>query len=157
MISSALYFICFAVLFFHTEKDMRWITIAGMIYILLENILYWWFLNNIYSFDFSIYLACCWFLDVSFLFLTACTLKGWSKKISLAVSIPILFCQILVVQSSSLFPSLTKFAIESSYPTFVEVIIFCYSFKFNTIPEWIKTSTIVSLVVIARLIPSMLK
>lgn len=153
MISSALYFICFAVLLLNADKGIRIMSIFGMIHILLENVLYWWFSAHGVYFDLSLYMTLCWLLDIALLFGTACVLSGWKKKLTLSVSVPILFCQIIVMQFPFLLPFALNFVINSSYQTLMEVLILCASFKDNTIKEWIKTATVVSLVVLARFLP----
>lgn len=153
MISSALYFICFAVLLLNADKGIRIMSIFGMVHILLENLLYWWFSAHSVYFDLSLYMTFCWLLDIALLFCTACVLSGWKKKLTLAVSVPILFCQIIVMQFPFLLPFALNFVITSSYQTLMEVLILCASFKDNTVKEWIKTATVVSLVVLARFLP----
>ncbi len=153
MISSALYFICFAVLLLNADKGIRIMSIFGMIHILLENALYWWFSAHGVYFDLSLYMTLCWLLDIALLFGTACVLSGWKKKLTLSVSVPILFCQIIVMQFPFLLPFALNFVINSSYQSLMEVLILCASFKDNTIKEWIKTATVVSLVVLARFLP----
>ncbi|AFC21410.1 hypothetical protein [Staphylococcus haemolyticus] len=153
MISSALYFICFAVLLLNADKGIRIMSIFGMIHILLENALYWWFSAHGVYFDLSLYMTLCWLLDIALLFGTACVLSGWKKKLTLSVSVPILFCQIIVMQFPFLLPFALNFVINSSYQTLMEVLILCASFKDNTIKEWVKTATVVSLVVLARFLP----
>jgi len=153
MISSALYFICFAVLLLNADKGIRVMSIFGMIHILLENAMYWWFSAHGVYFDLSLYMTLCWLLDIALLFGTACVLSGWKKKLTLSVSVPILFCQIIVMQFPFLLPFALNFVINSSYQTLMEVLILCASFKDNTIKEWVKTATVVSLVVLARFLP----
>uniref|UniRef100_A0AAU8GFM5 Uncharacterized protein n=1 Tax=Salmonella phage vB_SEnST11_KE22 TaxID=3161173 RepID=A0AAU8GFM5_9CAUD len=153
MISSALYFLCFAVLLLNADKGIRIMSIFGMIHILLENILYWWFSVHIQFFDLSLYMSLCWLLDIALLFATACVLSGWKKKLMLSVSVPVLFCQIIVMQFPYLLPLALNFVINSSYQTVMEVLILCASFKDNTVKEWLKTATVVSLVVLARFLP----
>lgn len=153
MISSALYFICFAVLLFNNDVRIRVMSIFGMAHILIENLVYWWFSSHIQYFDLSLYLSICWLLDITLLFLTACILSGWRKKLTLGLALPILFCQIITMQFPDLIPTILGFVVNSSYQTLMEVIIFCASFKDSTVREWVKTSLVMSLVVLARLIP----
>lgn len=153
MISSALYFICFAVLLLDNDKGIRTMSVFGMVHIVAENILYWWFCSHTYAFDLSLYLTFCWFLDISLIFLTACALTGWRKKLMLALSLPILFCQILVMQFPFILPNALGFTINSSYPTFMEVILLCAAYKSGTIKEWLKTSVVVGFIIIARIVP----
>ena len=157
MISSALYFICFAVLLLNADKGIRIMSIFGMIHILIENIMYWWFSVHVEFFDLSLYITMGWLLDIALLFATACVLSGWKKKLTLSLSIPILFCQIIVMQFPFLLPFALSFVINSSYQTLMEVLILCASFKDNTVKEWLKTATVVSLVVLARFLPMLIR
>lgn len=157
MISSALYFLCFAVLLFNTEKGIRVMSIFGMTHILLENCLYWWFSVHSSFFDLSLYMSLCWLLDIALLFGTACVLSGWKKKFTLSIAVPVLFCQIIVMQFPFILPFALDFVINSSYQTTMEILILCASFKDTTIKEWIKTATVVSLVVLARFLPMLIR
>ena len=157
MISSALYFLCFAVLLFNTDKGIRIMSVFGMIHILLENIAYWCFSNHVEFFALSLYLSIGWLLDIACLFLTACVLSGWKKKLTLALAVPVLFCQIIVMQFPFILPSALNFVIDYSYQTFMEITILCASFKDSTVKEWVKTATVVSLVVLARFLPMLIR
>ena len=156
MISSVFYFLCFVVLFFHVDKGIRTMSVLGMVHILAENIMFWWFSENSQFFDLSLYLNLCWFLDISVLFGAACVLSGWKKKLTLSIAVPILFCQIIVMQFPLILPELLSFVINSSYQTWMEVIILCANFRDNTMKEWIKTASVVSLLVLARLLPMLI-
>ncbi|UYL84825.1 hypothetical protein pEaSNUABM55_00027 [Erwinia phage pEa_SNUABM_55] len=156
MIASALYFVCFVVLLFHTDKGIRIMSVFGMIHILSENGLYWWFSEHIQYFDWNLYLTGCWFLDIGLLFSSACVLQGWRKKLTLAVSVPVLFSQMLALQYPNVLPDIFGFVVESSYPTMMEMVILCASFKDSTIKEWLKTCVIISALVLARFIPMLL-
>lgn len=153
MISSLFYFIAFAILCTSAEKGIRAMSIFGMVHILLENVIYWFFSVNILLFDLSLYLTLCWLLDIAFIFASACVFSGWKKKLTLALSVPLLFCQIIVMQFPDLLPGTLDFVINSSYQTAMEIYILCSSFKDNTIKEWIKTSSVWSCLVLARLLP----
>lgn len=153
MISSVFYFLCFIILLFHSDKGIRIMSVFGMVHIFLENILLWWFSSNTQFFDLSLYLNFCWFLDISFIFGAACILSGWKKKLTLSVAVPILFCQIISTQFPFIIPGLLDFVINSSYQTWMEIIILCANFKDTTVKEWIKTATVISLLVLARVLP----
>ena len=153
MISSVFYFLCFIVLLFHSDKGIRVMSMLGMTHIFSENMLLWWFSSNTQFFDLSLYLTLCWFIDIAFVFVAACVLSGWKKKVTLSITIPILFCQIISMQFPLLLPGLLDFVISSSYQTWMEVIILCANFKDATVKEWIKTSSVISLLIIARIIP----
>lgn len=150
MISSVFYFLCFIILFFHSDKGIRIMSVLGMVHIFLENTLLWWFSSNTQFFDLSLYLNLCWFLDISLIFGAACILSGWKKKLTLSVAVPILFCQIISMQFPFVIPGILDFVINSSYQTWMEVIILCANFKDTTVKEWIKTATVISLLVLAR-------
>lgn len=156
MISSVFYFLCFVVLLFHVDKGIRIMSVLGMVHILIENIMLWWFSVNTQYFDLSLYLNLCWFLDISVLFGAACVLSGWKKKLTLSLAVPILFCQIIVMQFPLILPDLLSFVINSSYQTWMEVIILCANFRDNTVKEWIKTASVVSLLVLARFLPMLI-
>lgn len=153
MISSVFYFLCFIILLCHSDKGIRIMSVFGMVHIFLENILLWWFSSNTQFFDLSLYLNFCWFLDISFIFGAACILSGWKKKLTLSVAVPILFCQIISMQFPFIIPGLLDFVINSSYQTWMEIIILCANFKDTTIKEWIKTAIVISLLVLARALP----
>lgn len=156
MISSVFYFLCFVVLLFHVDKEIRVMSVFGMAHILLENLMLWWFSVNSQFFDLSLYLNLCWFLDISVLFGAACVLSGWKKKLTLSLAVPILFCQIIVMQFPLILPDLLSFVINSSYQTWMEVVILCANFRDNTVKEWIKTASVVSLLVLARFLPMLI-
>lgn len=156
MISSVFYFLCFVVLLFHVDKGIRIMSVLGMVHILIENIMLWWFSVNTQYFDLSLYLNLCWFLDISVLFGAACVLSGWKKKLTLSLAVPVLFCQIIVMQFPLILPDLLSFVINSSYQTWMEVIILCANFRDNTVKEWIKTASVVSLLVLARFLPMLI-
>lgn len=156
MISSVFYFLCFVVLLFHVDKGIRIMSVLGMVHILIENIMLWWFSVNAQYFDLSLYLNLCWFLDISVLFGAACVLSGWKKKLTLSLAVPVLFCQIIVMQFPLILPDLLSFVINSSYQTWMEVIILCANFRDNTVKEWIKTASVVSLLVLARFLPMLI-
>lgn len=156
MIISAMYLLCFAVLLFNTDRGIRVMSYFGITHILLENGFYWWFTQHIQYFDWNLYLTGCWFLDISLLFASACVLQGWRKKLTLAVSVPILFSQMLALQYPAVFLQVFDFAMGSSYPTMMEAIILCASFKDTTISEWLKTVSVLSLLIFARFIPFLL-
>ena len=153
MISSVFYFLCFAILLFHSDKGIRTMSAFGMVHIFLENTLLWWFSSNTQFFDLSLYLNLCWFLDISLIFVAACILSGWKKKLTLSIAVPILFCQIISMQFPFIIPELLDFVINSSYQTWMEAIILCANFKDTTVKEWIKTATVISLLVLARVLP----
>lgn len=154
MISSMLYFICFAILLYNTGKAMRAVCCFGMAHILIENLMLHWFSVHPEFFDLSFYMMLCWMLDIALLFCSACVLSGWKKKLTLSIAVPVLFCQIIAMQFPFVIPQILDFAINSSYQTVMESIILCGSLKDGSIKDWIKTSLIVSLVVIARFIPA---
>ena len=128
----------------------------GITHILSENGLYWWFTQHIQYFDWNLYLTGCWFLDIGLLFASACVLQGWMKKLTLAVSVPVLFSQMMALQYPEVLPQVFDFVTGSSYPTMMEMVILCASFKDTTITEWLKTAAVISLLVIARFIPMLL-
>lgn len=153
MISSVLYFICFAVLLYNTDKGIRIMASFGMVHTLAENVVYWWFSSNVAYFDLSLYLTLCWVLDISLLFGAACVLSGLRKKLTLALVVPILALQMIVMQYPLLFPSLLDFVIFDSSQTIIEIFILCATFKDNTITEWLKTAAVMTCILIARFIP----
>ena len=156
MIISAMYFVCFAVLLFNTDRGIRVMSAFGITHILCENGLYWWFSEHIQYYDWNLYLTGCWFLDIGLLFSSACVLQGWRKKLTLAVSVPVLFSQMIALQYPAVLPQVFGFVAESSYPTLMEMVILCATFKDSTIVEWLKTVTVIGLLVLARFIPLLL-
>ena len=131
-------------------------SVFGITHILSENGLYWWFSEHIQYFDWNLYLTGCWFLDIGLLFASACVLQGWRKKLTLAVSVPVLFSQMMALQYPEVLPEMLNFVTGSSYPTMMEIVILCASFKDSTIVEWLKTASVISLLVLARFIPMLL-
>ena len=152
MITSIFYFVCFIVLATNENMGIRIMSFFGMIHIILENALLWFFTTHINYFDLTLYLTLCWFLDIALIFGSACVLSGWKKKLTLALAVPLLFCQIIVMQFPFILPDLLGFVLTSSYQTTMEVFILCSSFKDNTIKEWLKTSTILSCLILARFV-----
>lgn len=153
MIISAFYIFCFIVLLLNTDISIRLMSVFGIIHISIENMVYYWYLAHPNLFELNLYLTGCWFLDILLLFSTACILKGWRKKLTLSIAIPVLFLQMLTMQYPFLIPGVFDFVINSSYSTTMEMIILCASFKDNTITEWIKTVLVISSLIFARILP----
>lgn len=156
MIASWFYFVCFILLFFNPEKCIRAMACFGIAHTILENAVYFWFYYHPEYFDITLFMTSCWILDICLLFSSACVLKGLRKKLTLSVGVPVLFLQMVTMQFPFLIPGVLNFVLNSSYQTFMETTILCSSFKESPASEWIKSSIIISLLVIARFIPELL-
>lgn len=157
MILSGFYLICFLLLLSSKEAGIRYLSVLCTLHIALENAFYFWMSKNPNYFDWSLYLTGCWFLDIALLFCCAFLLQGWKKRLTLATCIPILFSQMLCLQYPYVIPWLFGFAVESAYPSMMEMLILCSSFKDRTIKESIRTSLIIGLLVLARVYPYMIR
>lgn len=143
MVTSYFLIICFMVLMLKKDKEIRLMSALCMSHIILENLILHFFRTRPELFDLSFYLTLCWSLDIILLFCVACVITGASKKLTLALTIPFLFCQIIVFQYPYMFPSLFSFSLSSSYLNFMETFIFVSSLKDTTLKEWGQTSIII--------------
>lgn len=156
MITSILYLLCFVVLLFNIDKGVRYVGLFGILHVVAENYLLWWFSININLFDITLYLSITWIFDVLLIFFSSCVLSGFKKKATLFLALPIFFIQFLSLQFPMLVtPWIFEFAFKDSYLTFMEVLILTASFSDKTVKEWIKTGLVASFLLMARLIPLM--
>lgn len=143
MVTSYLLMVCFMVLLTKKDKEVRLMSLLCMGHILAENYLFYFFSTRPELFDISFYLTLCWVLDIILLFSVSCIITGVSKRWTLALAIPFLLCQLVVVQYPYIFPSLFSFSLSSSYLNFMETFIFVSSLKDTTLKEWGQTSIII--------------
>lgn len=153
MIITLVYGLCFAILLMSTDKGIRGMAGFCLVYLISENLVYWYFKTHPWYFDITIYLTICWALDSALLFVVGCTLKGIRQKLMAAIALPMMLVQVFAIQYPMLFPDyIFVFAVQSGHMYFIEAFIFCASFRDNTVSEWIKTSTILFLVVVAHMV-----
>lgn len=151
MISSLFLIICFLVLLTKKDKGIRLMSLLCMGHIAIENAMFAFFCHRPELFDLSLYLSLCWSLDTALLFGVACVLTGLQKKLTAALAIPFLLCQVFFVQYPSLFPDLLSFSLSSSYLNFMETFIFVCSLKDTSVKEWLKTSIIIFCIIALQL------
>lgn len=153
MIITLVYGLCFAILLMSSDNGIKGMAGLCLAYLVSENMLVWYFSTHWWYFDITIYLTICWALDSALLFAVGCTLKGTRQKIMAAIALPMMLVQVFAIQYPMLFPDfIFVFAVQSGHMYFIEAFIFCSALRDNTIAEWIKTSTILFLVVIAHMI-----
>lgn len=152
MISSLVYGICFIILASRKEPGVKIMAGLCLAYILLDHAILWFFENSAH-FDITLYFTSAWALDSILLFAVGCFIRGARQIAIVSISIPLMLIQVFVIQYPHLFPdSLFVFALQQAHRYFIEVFIFVYSWKDNTIVEWLRTGTVICLVIISHLL-----
>lgn len=152
MIITLIYGLCFLVLASRKEVGARAMAGLCLAYLICENIILYTF-NSIQFFDLTLYFTICWTLDSILLFVAGMIVRGLRQTLMLVLALPLLLAQVFVIQYPALFPDwLYVFAIQEAHKYFIEVFIFIYSWRDNTVPEWLRTGTVLTLVVSAHLI-----
>lgn len=153
MITSIVYGLCFIVLLFGVNKNIRVMAGLCLAYLVSENLVYWYFLTHNYLFDFNLYMTICWALDSALLFGVGCVLSGLRQKLMAGLAVPMMLVQVFAIQYPMLFPEyIFNFAAHSGHMYFIEAFIFCSALKDNTIGEWLRTSSILFFVVAAHIL-----
>lgn len=152
MITSILYGLCFVIL--ATRKDAGAKVMAGLClaYLVLENCIFW-FASQVEFFDITLYFTSVWALDSILLFAVGCAVRDLRQIAVVALSLPLMLVQVFAIQYPIYFPEwLYVFAFQDAHKYFIEVFIFVYSWKDNTIPEWLRTGTVIALALAAHLV-----
>lgn len=152
MITSILFGLCFVIL--ATRQDAGAKVMAGICiaYLVLENLMLWFF-SGAEFFDITLYFTTAWALDSILLFVVALFVRGYRQIAVLALALPLMLVQVFAIQYPFLFPEwVYSFAVQDAHRYFIEVFIFVYSWKDNTVPEWLRTGTVLSLVIVAHLV-----
>lgn len=153
MITSMFYGLCFLIILWNKDNGIKIMAGLCLAYLAFENLLFYYFSTNSLPFDITFYFALCWALDSALLFAVACVVSGVRQKLTIALGLPLALVQVFVIQYPTTFPdSLYTFAIQDAHMYFIEVFIFSFAYKDNTIKEWIKTSSILFLAFVAHLV-----
>lgn len=145
MIASYVLLVCFLILLTKKDKSIRLISLMCMGHIIIENLLRFYFYHNISNFDFSLYLNITSFLDVFLIYGISCVVTQLKKKILVGFIVPLILCQLVVIQYPYLFPEwVFSFSINSYYINMMESFLFISSFSEtnDSIKEWLKLSLI---------------
>lgn len=152
MITSIFFGLCFVIL--ATRPDAGAKVMAGMClaYLVLENIILWFF-SGAEFFDITLYFTIVWALDSILLFAVALCIRGYRQVAVLILAVPLMLVQVFAIQYPFLFPDLIySFAVQDAHKYFIEVFIFVYSWKDNRVSEWLRTGTVIGLVLAAELV-----
>ena len=153
MITALFYGACFIIMFFN--PCVRGKILAGLClaYLVFENLILWWTSTNVVNFDITFYFAIMWLLDSALLFAAGCVIKGKRQILIVATAIPLLVVQVLAIQYPYYFPPwLYEFSLTEAHMYFVEVFIFSQVWSDNTVKEWIRTGSVMGLVLLAHLV-----
>lgn len=152
MISSFFYGLCFIIILMNPDKRTKLMAGLCLAYLFISNAIYYYFLYSEF-FDITLYFNICWALDSILLFSVGCTIRGLRQVLIISASLPLMLCQVFVIQYPALFPEyLYTFAVHDAHMYFIEMFIFVHSWQDNTISEWIKTATVLALVSIVHLV-----
>lgn len=152
MITSIFFGLCFIILASRKDAGARVVAGISLAYLLLENILLYFSLQAEF-FDLTLYLTTTWALDSVFIFMIAAFAKGPRQILVVALALPLMLVQVFAIQYPNLFPDwVYSFAIQDAHRYFIEVFIFVYSWKDNTVTEWLRTGSVLSILVVAHLV-----
>lgn len=152
MITSILFGLCFVIL--ATRQDAGAKVMAGLClaYLVIENLILWFF-GKAEFFDITLYFTTAWALDSILLFVVALCVRGVRQVAILALALPLMLVQVFAIQYPIFFPEwVYSFSVQDAHRYFVEVFIFVYSWKDNKVSEWLRTGTVLALVVAAHLV-----
>ncbi|ATS93432.1 hypothetical protein P1A145kb_p032 [Pectobacterium phage DU_PP_I] len=152
MITSIIFGLCFVIL--ATRQDAGAKIMAGLClaYLVLENLMFWFFSGTEF-FDITLYFTTAWALDSILLFTVALFVRGYRQVAVLSLALPLMLVQVFAIQYPILFPEgIYSFAVQDAHRYFIEVFIFVYSWKDNTVSEWLRAGTVLALVIVAHLV-----
>jgi len=152
MLVSIFYAMCFVIL--ATRKDCGAKIMAGLClaYLALDNLILWLF-SNAQTFDITLYFTTAWALDSILLFVVGCSIKGVRQIAMVALALPFMLLQVFAIQYPIYFSvDVYSFAVQDAHRYFIEAFIFVYSWKDNTLNEWYRTGTVLSLLILAHLL-----
>lgn len=152
MITSILFGLCFVILATRPDAGAKIMAGLGLAYLVLENLMFWFFSGSEF-FDITLYFTAAWALDSILLFTVALFVRGYRQIAVLALALPLMLVQVFAIQYPILFPEwVYSFAVQDAHRYFIEVFIFVYSWKDNTVSEWLRTGTVLALVIVAHLV-----
>lgn len=149
---SILYGLCFIILATRKDVGVKVMAGLGLAYLFAEHVLFWFF-SGAQFFDITLYFTTVWALDSILLFLAGCCLRGKRQIIIVALGIPFMLVQVFAIQYPYLFPEgVYTFAVQDAHKYFIESFIYVYAWKDNRVAEWVRTGTVLSLVLAAHLV-----
>lgn len=152
MITSILFGLCFVILATRPDAGAKIMAGLCLAYLVLENLLFWFF-SRAEFFDITLYFTTAWALDSILLLTVALFVRGYRQIAVLALALPLMLVQVFAIQYPILFPEwIYSFAVQDAHRYFIEVFIFVYSWKDNTVSEWLRTGTVLALVIVAHLV-----
>lgn len=152
MITSILFGLCFVILATRPDAGAKIMAGLCLAYLVLENLIFWFF-SGAEFFDITLYFTTAWALDSILLFAVALFVRGYRQIAILAMALPLMLVQVFAIQYPILFPDwIYSFAVQDAHRYFIEVFIFVYSWKDNTVSEWLRTGTVLALVIVAHLV-----
>ncbi|MGX4995858.1 hypothetical protein [Enterobacter hormaechei] len=152
MITSILFGLCFVILATRPDAGAKIMAGLCLAYLVLENLIFWFF-SGAEFFDITLYFTTAWALDSILLFTVALFVRGYRQIAILAMALPLMLVQVFAIQYPILFPDwIYSFAVQDAHRYFIEVFIFVYSWKDNTVSEWLRTGTVLALVIVAHLV-----
>ncbi|MEI9553841.1 hypothetical protein [Enterobacter hormaechei] len=152
MITSILFGLCFVILATRPDAGAKIMAGLCLAYLVLENLIFWFF-SGAEFFDITLYFTTAWALDSILLFAVALFVRGYRQIAILAMALPLMLLQVFAIQYPILFPDwIYSFAVQDAHRYFIEVFIFVYSWKDNTVSEWLRTGTVLALVIVAHLV-----
>lgn len=152
MITSIIYGLCFVILATRPDAGAKIMAGLCLAYLVLENLIFWFF-GGAEFFDITLYFTTAWALDSILLFAVALLVRGYRQIAVLVLALPLMLVQVFAIQYPILFPDwIYSFAVQDAHRYFIEVFIFVYSWKDNTVPEWLRTGTVLALVIVAHLV-----
>ena len=121
-------------------------------YLVLENLIFFFF-QQAEIFDITLYFTTAWALDSILLFTVGLSIRGLRQIAIVALALPLMLVQVFAIQYPLLFPDwVYSFAVQEAHRYFIEVFIFVYSWKDNKVSEWLRTGSVLSLVIAAHLV-----
>lgn len=152
IMTSIIYGLCFIILATRNDSKVRLVAGLCLAYLFLEHVILW-VVGAMNPFDITLYFTSAWALDSILLFAVGCCLRGARQVIAASIGAVLMLVQVFAIQYPILFPEwLYVFAVQEAHRYFVEMFIFIYSWKDTTVPEWIRTGTVLALTVVAHLI-----
>lgn len=152
MVTSIFFALCFLILASRKGTGVKVVAGLCLVYLGLDNLLLFLF-GRAEVFDITLYFTTAWALDSTLLFAVALWVRGIRQITVLVLALPLMLIQVFAIQYPILFPDwIYAFTVNDAHKYFVEVFIFVYSWKDNTVTEWIRTGTVLSLVTLAHLV-----
>lgn len=152
MVTSIFYALCFLIL--ATRKGTGIKVVAGLClaYLCIDNLLLF-LLSRSELFDITFYFTTAWALDSTLLFVVGLSVRGIRQITILALALPLMLIQVFAIQYPIFFPDwIYAFSVNDAHKYFIEVFIFVYSWKDNTVSEWLKTGSVLALVTVTHLV-----